>query len=191
MARPSETSVRLPAAERLGPRHWRVTDRAGRRYTLRTIRPSDAPALQRAFAAQDPADRMMRLRSAIPRLPDGMARAFCTVDESRDVCLVLVPEDAAETLAGGARVMRDRDGSSGEYAVSIASTLKGMGLGRLLLEIALDVAAEMGMTEVWGLVARRNAGMRQLAARLGMREEPSEERDSVITRLDPARRGER
>lgn len=183
--------ARLPKAERLGTRLWRVTDRAGRAYTLRPIQPSDAPALQRAFAAQDPADRVMRLRSALPRLPDHMALAFCTVDETRDICLVLVPEDAPETLAGGARVMRDGAGSGGEYAVSMASTLKGMGLGRLVLGIALEVAAEMGMTEAWGLVDSRNAGMRRLAASLGMHEEPSEERGNVVTRLALTARSER
>jgi acetyltransferase len=157
--------------ERLGPRLWRLIDRGGRAYALRPIDPTDAPALQRAYAAQDPEDRRMRLRSALPKLSDRMARHFCTVDHAQDAVYVLVPEIAPNTLAGGARVMRDAPGAArGEYAVSLASTLKGLGLGRALLGTVLQAAAELGITEVWGTVDRRNHGMRRLAEKLGMKE---------------------
>ena len=173
-----------PGVERLGPALWRITDRAGRLYTLRPIMPDDAPALCRAYAAQDPEDRRLRLRSIMPRLTERMARKFCTVDHSRDVALVLVPDLAPETLAGGARVMRDRTGEGGEYAVSLASTLKGMGLGRAVLATAIRAAAERGITHVWGTIERRNQGMRRLAARLGMIESPDpDDTASVLTTL--------
>jgi acetyltransferase len=174
----------LPEARRLGPRLWQVTDRQGRRYSLRPIRPDDAPALIAAFDAQSPEDRRMRVRGVLKRLPERMARAFCTVDDTRDVALVLVPEDAPGTLAGGARVMRDREGTAGEYAVSMASAMKGRGLGRLVLGIALGVAAETGMTRVWGLVDRKNDGMRALARRLGMAERADpDDHGGVVTEM--------
>lgn len=176
-----------PGVERLGPALWRITDRAGRLYTLRPITPDDAPALRRAVAAQDPVDRRMRLRASLPRMPESMATRFCTVDHNRDTVYVLVPDTAPHLLAGGARVMRDRVGDGGEYAVSLTSTLKGMGLGRPLLATVLQKAAEMGIARVWGTVDRRNHAMRQLAARLGMTERPDpDERSSVLTELDLA-----
>lgn len=174
-----------PGVERLGPRLWRITDRAGRHYALRPIDPSDAPALRRAFAAQDPEDRQMRLRAALPNLPERMAVAFCTVDHDRDAVYVLVPEVAPNTLAGGARVMRDREGTGAEYAVTMASTLKGMGLGRPVLATVLRAASELGVTHVWGTVDRRNHGMRRLAAKLGMTERRDpDDPSSVLTELD-------
>jgi RimJ/RimL family protein N-acetyltransferase len=113
-----------------------------------------------------------------------VARAFCTVDQSRDVGLMLEPEAAPGTLAGGARVMRDREGTGGEYAVSLASSLKGQGLGRLILSAALAAAAEQGMTQVWGVVDRGNDGMRALARRLGMTERPDpDDHSGVITEM--------
>lgn len=157
--------------ERLGPRLWRVVDRAGRAYALREIRPGDAPALQRAFLEQAPEDRKLRLLSAIPKLPDRMALRFCTVDGVRDFALVLVPEDAPDTLAGGARLMRDADDpASAEFAVSLASPLKGRGLARKALETVMELGAENGIARVWGSVSRENAGMRALGRRLGMTE---------------------
>lgn len=165
---------------RLGPRLWTTTDRAGRGYRLRPITPADAPALQRAFAAQDPHDRVMRLLSVVARLPDRMALKFATIDAARDVCLVLEPDAAPGTLAGGARLMRDAGGDAAEFAVSVASALKGQGLGRKALEVVLEVGAEMGISRVWGLVSRRNAAMRGLGARLGMRERPDPDDPSLV-----------
>ena len=157
--------------ERVADRVWRTVTRDGRGFTLREISPEDAPALQAAFTAQDPEDRKLRLLSAIPRLPDRMARRFCTVDGVRDFALVWVPDDAPDTLAGGARLMRDRDEDSAEFAVSVASHLKGLGLGRRALETVMELGAENGVRRVWGSISTSNAPMRDLARRLGMTEQ--------------------
>lgn len=171
--------------ERLGPRLWRAVSRSGRVFHIRPIRPEDAPALQRAFAAQSPADRKLRLLSAITRLPDRMAVRFCTVDGVRDAALVLVADDAPGELFGGARLMRDGapgtpEGESAEFAVSVASSLQGEGLGRLALETVMALGAEMGIRRVWGSVSRGNAGMRALARRLGMTERPDPDDGAMV-----------
>jgi acetyltransferase len=167
---------------RLGPRLWRTETRDGRSLTLREIRPEDAPALQRAFAAQAPEDRKLRLLSSIPRLPDRMAQRFCTVDGVRDFALVWVPEDAPDALVGGARLMRDPgDSERAEFAVSVASDLKGHGLGRKALETVMELGRENGIARVWGSISRANTAMRGLAAHLGMSERPDpDDRGLVI-----------
>jgi RimJ/RimL family protein N-acetyltransferase len=166
--------------ERLGPRLWRGTDKTGRPYRLREIRPTDAPALQRAFAEQEPTDRKLRLLSAIPRLPDRLAEKFCTVDGVRDFALVWVPEDDPDTLCGGARLMRDADDESAEFAVTVASRLKGHGLGRKALETVLELGAENGVKRVWGSISTANAPMRALARKLGMTQRPDPEEFSLV-----------
>lgn len=159
------------AAKRIGPRRWRLTDASdGRVFQLRPLRVTDAPALQEAFLREAPEDRMMRLLSAIEALPDRMARRLCAIDESRDVGLVVTPEGADAPLLGGARLMRDRDPASAEFAVSVASAMKGRGFGRCALEAAFAVGREMGVARVWGSISARNAAMRALARSLGMTE---------------------
>jgi acetyltransferase len=177
---------RAEVVERLGPFAWLLRDRQGRLYTLRTLRPEDAPALQAAFAAQAPEDRAERLRSPMARLPDRVARRFCTVDEAMDVGLGLFPTDEPGRLAGGARVMRDGPGEArGEFAVSVASHLKGSGLGRLALETAIAAAREIGITRVWGSISRRNVAMRALAKSLKMQEK-SDPDDSALVIVEAA-----
>ncbi len=170
--------------ERLGPRLWRAFGRDGRAYILRPLQPSDAPAMQRAWRAVSPEDRLMRALHTLPEIPDRLALALCSPDESRDVALVFTPESDPATLVGGARLMRDAQGAAGEYAVSVVSALHGQGLGRKALETALELGREIGTTEAWGLVSRQNGAMRALAAKLGMTETPDpDDRGMVITRL--------
>jgi RimJ/RimL family protein N-acetyltransferase len=167
--------------ERLGPFAWLLRDRQGRLYTLRTLTPEDAPALQAAFAAQAPEDRAQRLRSPMARLPDRVARRFCTVDEAMDVGLGLFPLDEPGRLVGGARVMRDGPGEPrGEFAVSVASVLKGSGLGRLALSTAIGAAREIGITRVWGSISRKNGPMRALAKSMGMQEKPDPDDSALV-----------
>ena len=166
--------------ERLGPRLWRTRDRMGRGYTLRPLVPEDAAALMRAYEKEAPEDRLMRLFTAMPQLPERLAVKLCTVDPSRDVALAWVADDAPGELVGGARLMRDRTGDGAEVAVSVASDLKGQGLGRKALETALEVGAEMGVARVWGSVSRRNRAMRGLAKRLGMSERPDPDDGALV-----------
>lgn len=166
--------------ERLGPRLWRTRDRTGRAYTLRPLVPGDAPALMKAFLLEAPEDRLMRLFSAMPKLPERMARKLCTVDPDRDVALVWVPDDSPGDLAAGARLMRDATGDGAEFAVSVASQLKGRGLGRKALETVLEVGAEMGIGRAWGTVNRANTAMRALARRLGMTERPEPDDRTLV-----------
>lgn len=170
--------------ERLGPRLWRAFGRDGRAYLLRPLQPSDAPAMQRAWEKVSPEDRQMRALRALPRIPDRLALALCSPDESRDVALVFTPENDPSALVGGARLMRDPTGTAGEYAVSVVSALHGQGLGRKALETALELGREIGTTEAWGLVSRKNQAMRALAAKLGMTEAPCpDDPGMVLTRL--------
>ncbi len=164
---------RAGVVERLDRFAWLVRDRQGRLYTLRTLKPGDAPALQTAFATQSPEDRMLRTRSASPKLPDRVALRFCTIDEAQDVGLGLFPLDDSGRLVGGGRVMRDGPGEDrGEFAVSVASHLKGAGLGRVALETAIAAAREIGIARVWGSIERGNEAMRALARKLGLAERP-------------------
>lgn len=170
----------VAGVERLGPRLWRATAKDGARYVVRPLVPSDAPAMRRAWRTVSPEDRMMRALRALPELPERLARQLCSVDPERDVALVFTPEDRADELVGGARLMRDRAGDGAEYAVSVVSDRHGQGLGRMALALALEVGREIGLREAWGMVSRGNAPMRGLARSLGFTEHPDPDDPTII-----------
>ncbi len=144
-----------------------ITDRDGRVYRLRPIRPADAPALQRAFAKMDADDRRARLFAPTKELSDAMALAFCTIEDPDDLCVVLESDAFAGELLGGYRLMADPSGDGAEFAVSLQSHLQGRGLGRALMERLLEAARERGVARVWGTILADNAPMVQLARKLG------------------------
>jgi len=109
-----------------------VEAKDGQFYTLRPIRPSDAPSLMRGYDAMSDSSRWFRMLDALPHLPESMARAFCSPDPNREMCIVVegVGELEGEIL-GGARIAGAVDGISAEFAVSLRPEAQGLGLARL------------------------------------------------------------
>jgi len=165
-----------------------ITDREGRRYRLRPIRPDDADALQRAYDRMDMRDRRARLFAPIPALSDDFAERFCTIDEAREFCFVLESDDEPGELLGGCRLMGDAAARVGEYSVSLRSDLKGRGLGRRLMEVLLAEADARSFETVYGIILGDNAAMIALVRELGfdVRRDPDDWQLVQATRRRPA-----
>jgi acetyltransferase len=165
-----------------------ISDRQGRRYRLRPIRPDDADAVQRAYARMDTRDRRARLFAPIPALSDDFAERFCTIDEAREFCFVLESDAEPGELLGGCRLMGDAAARNGEFSVSLRSDLKGRGLGRRLMEVLLDEADARGFEVVWGTILADNTAMVRLARRLGfaIERDPDDFQLVTATRTRPA-----
>ncbi|MCX7891822.1 MAG: GNAT family N-acetyltransferase [Burkholderiales bacterium] len=143
----------------------------GREVLLRPIRPEDAPAHQRAFAASAEEDRRMRYFTSLRELSDEAAARSTQIDYDREMALVAVDPAAPTELLGGARIIADPDNVTAEFAVSVRTSMKGTGLGPLVLARILDYAAERGIKRVWGTVLRENKPMLAVGERLGFRRE--------------------
>jgi len=154
-----------------------VEAKDGQFYTLRPIRPSDAPSLMRGYDAMSDSSRWFRMLDALPHLPESMARAFCSPDPNREMCIVVegVGELEGEIL-GGARIAGAVDGISAEFAVSLRPEAQGLGLARKALETVIKAAKESGYREVWGSISSRNKPMLALARRIGfsLRRDPDD-----------------
>ena len=165
-----------------------ITDRDGRSYRLRPIRPDDARPLQRAYARMDMRDRRARLFAPIPALSDEFAEQFCTIDERREFCFVLESDDEPGELLGGCRLMGDEPARVGEYSVSLRSDMKGRGLGRRLMEVLLAEADARGFETVCGTILADNAAMIALVRELGfkVKRDPDDWQLVQATRERPA-----
>ncbi|MGA8054984.1 MAG: GNAT family N-acetyltransferase [Burkholderiales bacterium] len=152
----------------------------GRELALRPIRPEDAPALQRAFAATDAEDRRMRLFTSLRELSNEMAARLTQVDYDRELALVAVDPTNPSELLGGARVIADPDNRTAEYAVSVRSEMKGTGLGPRVLARIIDLAEARGIRQVWGTVLRENKPMLAVCEKLGFRRERDPDDPEVV-----------
>jgi len=144
---------------------------------LRPVRPEDGPAHLRFFDALTPDDIRYRMFVRIRELQPSQLARFTQIDYDREMAFIATRPDAdgqAETLAVG-RVVADPDNTSAEFAVTVRSDLKGMGLGRILMEKLIDYCRARGTREIVGEVLPQNSRMIGLVRKLGFEVTPAGE----------------
>jgi acetyltransferase len=85
-----------------------------------------------------------------------------------------------ETLIGVARYVRDRKDESAEFALVVADSWQGRGIGRRLLAKLIEAARCRGVKRLRGEILATNRPMLGLASKLGFTLERRE--DPTITR---------
>jgi len=148
-----------------------VTDRAGKPYRVRPIRPDDAQRLQDAVAACSPEDVRLRFFSSLLRLPDMLAKRLTQIDYDREMAFV-AEDPTSDTLAGVVRLSFDPDHQRGEFAVIVRTDLKGSGLGFALMHAIIAYARAQKAKQVFGDVLAENERMLKMCEELGFHRSP-------------------
>ncbi|MEZ5853113.1 MAG: bifunctional acetate--CoA ligase family protein/GNAT family N-acetyltransferase [Hyphomicrobiaceae bacterium] len=159
---------RVPMAVRPYPSHWEKPDALAGigDIVLRPIRPEDEPRYRVLLDRIEPEDKRLRFFTARPDLSLRLIARFTQIDYAREMAFV------AETRPGGdllgiARLVADPDYRRAEYAVVVASDLKGKGLGWRLMQHLIDYARAEHLQELHGLVLAENTTMLRMCAELG------------------------
>jgi acetyltransferase len=145
-----------------------VTDKQGRKFLLRPIRPEDAPGIQEAIASSDPEDVRMRFFSGLRQLPDALAKRLTQIDYDREMAFTVVAEtDGRQKGIGVVRLALDPDRTRGEYAVMVRSDHIGTGLGYKMMEEIIAYARKLGLKQIFGDVLAENKRMLDMCERFG------------------------
>jgi acetyltransferase len=83
--------------------------------------------------------------------------------------IVSAPHKSAYRTLGVSRVLMDPDNLSAEFAVVVRSGSQGLGLGKLLMNAAIDYCRSQGVGVVEGITLPENTGMIELSKRLGFK----------------------
>jgi len=162
-----------------------VTDRSGRPYILRPIKPEDAVGIQAAIASSDPEDVRMRFFSGLRQLPDALAMRLTQIDYDREMAFTLVENvNGREVGIAVVRLALDPDRTRGEYAVMVRSDRIGTGLGLRLMEEIIAYARSIGLKQIFGDVLAENTRMLDMCAKLGFNRSGSPEPGVVEVTLD-------
>jgi RimJ/RimL family protein N-acetyltransferase len=137
----------------------------GRRVLVRPLRPEDAALYPGFIAHITPEDARLRFFVAIRELSEERIAELTRLDYSRAMAFVAIDE-ASGGLLGVVR-LHHADGHSGEYAVIVRSTLKGQGLGWLLMRRMIAYARTIGLGRVHGQVLAENTTMLRMCGELG------------------------
>jgi len=179
----------MPGARRLAirpyPRRLQedVALRDGRKLLLRPIRPEDEPLIQGLFERLTPEDVRMRFFAPMRQMSHKFAARLTQIDYDREMALVAeCVEDGAERgqIFGVVRISADPDNVKAEYAVTVQSSLKGQGLGSLLMRKIIQYARSRGIQELTGQVLRENHGMLHVCERFGFRRSASADDPDIM-----------
>jgi acetyltransferase len=136
-------------------------------FLLRPVRPEDAPAFETFFARLTPEDIHLRFFTALRALPTSMLARLTQIDYDRQMAFILI--DAANDIAGIARIAADPDNTRAEFAILVRSDLKGRGAGHVLMARLAAYARGRGIGELWGDILHENTAMLTLCRELGCR----------------------
>jgi len=176
-----DARMRLALADRSGstldrlairpyPRELEETiDWDGAPLLLRPIRPEDGPAHLAFFDALTPDDIRYRMFVRIRELQPSQLARFTQIDYDREMAFIATRKNADgvnETLAV-ARVVADPDNTSAEFAVTVRSDLKGMGLGGIMMKKLIGYCRARGTGEIVGEALPQNSRIVAMVKKLG------------------------
>lgn len=145
-----------------------VTLKNGDACLFRPILPEDEPALQRFIDQVTKEDLYYRYFSEINEFTHEDLANMTQIDYDREMAIVAVRRTKdGEEILGVTRAISDPDNVDAEFAVLVRSDLKGLGLGRRLLEKLIGYTRDHGLMRLNGITMPNNRGMVTLARKLG------------------------
>ena len=127
----------------------------------------------------------MRFFDSTRSLPRTRLARFSQIDYDREMALVAIErgDDGAEHALGEVRAVADPDSRFADFAIVVASEIKGRGLGQLLLQCLVSYCRSRGIGELRGETLDGNLRMQRLARRLGFAVTIGADRGTMDLRL--------
>jgi len=143
-----------------------LTLRDGSTVLVRPIKPEDE-TLEAAFVnGLSQNSRYQRFLNQVKELPPRLLARFTHIDYDRELALVALAPESGEFI-GVARYAPNDDGSSAEFALTVADAWQGRGLGHVLLVKLVASARAAGYKALDGTILADNRAMLDLAQHLG------------------------
>lgn len=130
---------------------------------IRPLRRHDVAALETVFAALSARSRFFRFHVPTPRLTGALRSGLLDVDGWRRTGLVAEVATTAGRRPIGIAHLIGIDRVSAEFAVAVADSWHGQGVGRTLVTGLRDLAVELGFRRLHGDILVENRVMLRLA----------------------------
>lgn len=137
---------------------------------FRPILPEDEPLLQQFIAQVTREDLYYRYLSEITEFTHESLANMTQIDYDREMAIVAVRHDSEgkeSEIIGVSRAISDADNINAEFSVLVRSDLKGLGLGKLLLEKIINYTKCRGLHQLNGITLPDNHRMIALAKKSG------------------------
>lgn len=148
-------------------KRFRIRLRDRTRVTVRWVEPADKQRFKDGLHLFSPLSLYRRFFAPIHELSDEQIRFFTEVDQVDHVAWGVLDDDHPELpgIAVGRWVRTKEDPTVAEWAIIVADSYQGRGIGTLLISVLEVTAAAQGITTLRGLVlAENDRFIRTLAA---------------------------
>ncbi|MGC9529599.1 MAG: GNAT family N-acetyltransferase [Candidatus Bipolaricaulaceae bacterium] len=132
----------------------------GTNMLLRPIRPEDEPLWHDMLSSASRESIRFRFRYIFKETTHEMAIRYCFIDYDRELAIVAIVDEGGERkMAGVGRMVADPDVETAEYAVFVADPWQNRGLGGMLTDYCLEIAAGWGIRNMTAETTPDNARM--------------------------------
>jgi acetyltransferase len=136
-------------------------------YLVRAARPDDEDGLRRMLEESAPDDVRLRFFRHVRLFPHTLVEPLTRVDDRRYFAFVAVKQTADAPIVGSAMMVADAARREAEFGIFVLRSEAGQRLGSHLLDCLIREARAHGFATLYGLILAENAGMIDLARRLG------------------------
>lgn len=164
------------------------TSRIGMDLLVRPIRPEDEPLMVKMHQTLSERTVYLRYLQALKldqRIAHERLQRICFLDYDREMALVAehrISEDEAEILGVG-RLRKDRTTNGAEFAVLVADSVHGTGLGTELLKRLIQIAKDEKLEYVAAEILAENFAMQRICEKLGFKLKRQLDDDTVTALL--------
>jgi acetyltransferase len=156
----------MPDDEELGTREVHRTVLGGEHVLIRRARPEDVALYRDFLTGVSAEDLRLRFFADVRALSADEMHRLSHLDYRHDMAFIALDEDTGQML-GLVRLKDELDEKTAEFAILVRSSVKGHGVGFLLMRRVIDYAKEKGLRRVYGDVLAENGPMLQMCAELG------------------------
>jgi acetyltransferase len=133
-----------------------ITLKDGTEIRIRPIRGEDESAMRLFFEALSEESVFYRFGLRRINMPHTHLARFCQVDYDRDLAFLAVVRGQDEVVIGDMQLHRFVDLENAEFSLTVADSLQGKGLGRVLMDYCITVARDIGIKTLWMDVIKDN-----------------------------------
>ena len=145
----------------------------GVRVTLRPIKPEDENRFNLLFKSLSAQSVRFRFFETIKEMSHDTLSRYCNLDYDREIAIVAQLDDSS--LIGVVRLILDSEAKKGEFAVMVADSWHGLGLGSKLMDYIINIGRELKLETIYSDVSPENAKMITLCGNKGFTAKSSDE----------------
>lgn len=150
---------------------WTLQD--GTAVTLRPISPEDEPLMvkfHQTLSEQSVYLRYFHLMKLSQRVAHERLTRICFIDYDREMALVIHrkhPENGTYEILAAARLSKLHGTNAAEFAMLVADSYQGLGLGTELLRRLVRVARDEGLHQITADILVENVAMQRVCEKVG------------------------